>query len=107
MISELGASFDIQYPDFYNDMNEEVGKINVEPSKLMPLECIFPFAATYLFQLVTKTAVTTALVVVFAFTSTGRRRNPDETSPCFQPYVQLLRGLLLLLLLPPRQLLSL
>ena len=72
-MSQFGILFNIRYPSFYEDLVDTLGSINLSVG-LVPFDCVIPFAKTFYFELLTKTAVPLSLVIVLSLTAKSLRR---------------------------------
>ena len=80
VLTQLGVTFDIDYPDFYEDLLSIIGSLNLDIG-LLPFACVARI--NYYLTLLTSTLVPIFLVAVFGLLSKVLRRrntNADGTS---------------------------
>jgi hypothetical protein len=68
VISQVDGVFDIKYPDFYKAMLRLLSQFNISLN-LLPTECIFPWTAGFIFELVFKTLTPSLMVSFLIFAS--------------------------------------
>ena len=80
ILTQLGLTFSIAYPRFFSDILDAVGSINLSVGAL-PFACLYPFGATYYFDLLMKTLVPFILILVLVLCSQILRRIPASPTP--------------------------
>ena len=80
ILTQLGLTFSIAYPRFFSDLLDAVGSVNLSVGAL-PFACLYPFGATYYFDLLMKTLVPFILILVLVLCSQILRRIPASPTP--------------------------
>ena len=80
VLTQLGVSFSITYPPFYTQMLAAIDSINLSVG-VLPFACLFPWASSYYFDLLTKTLLPLGLVACFVLTSRVLKKKYANAEP--------------------------